>query len=294
MFTVPGTKRKMKTGILVYDKADAEYNEWFINEIITKANGEDLKISLLLTETLDAVEDDSELLKNCDFAIMRNRNYKMSQYFESKGIKCFNSSPVCEIGNDKWEMYQQFCKAGIPVMYTQQKKLPFPFVMKPRDGHGGKNVFIIKNAQEYEAALNTICDDYAHMSDNSDKIKEFIAENYIYQFLASETGRDIRVYVLGDMILTAMERTASGDEFRANFSLGGSAKEHALTEEELRLAARVAKLIKPDFIGIDIIYNAGKPVVNEIEDAVGTRMLYKYTDIDPVKEYVSWIAKQLI
>ena len=117
----------------------------------------------------------------------------------------------------------------------------------------------------------------------------------IYQVIATEKGRDIRVYVVGGVILTAMERIAVDTEkdFRSNYSLNGNAKEHALTDEELKLAAKVADHIKADFVGIDLIYNNGRPVVNEIEDAVGTRMLYSLTDIDPVREFVAHIAEHI-
>jgi len=270
---------EMKKGILVYDKSDAEYNKWFIEHLITEGAKQGLDIRLILTEEIRGID--------ADFAIIRNRDCVLGEELEGRGIRCFNSSYVCKIGNDKWEMYRDFSVAGIPVMYTQLSKLPYPFVMKPRDGHGGQNVMLIKNAEEYEEALekisvrsrNSIC------QNNTDK--------YIYQFVASETGRDIRVYVVGDTILTAMERKAGSEEFRANFSLGGTATEHALTEEELKLAAKVAEHIKADFVGIDIIYNNGKPIVNEVEDAVGTRMLYANTDIDAVKEYINWIVKCL-
>ena len=182
------------------------------------------------------------------------------------------------IGNDKWEMYKDFNSAGIPVMYTQKTKLPYPFVMKPVNGHGGENVYLIKNADEYKRAIDTKPDE---------KTGEFI-----FQVPATEKGRDIRVYVVGGIILTAMERIAldSENDFRSNYSLNGNAKEHALTDEELKLAAKVADHIKADFVGIDLIYNNGRPVVNEIEDAVGTRMLYSLTDIDPVREFVAHIA----
>lgn len=278
----------MIRGILVYDKKDAEYNQWFIEHIIEKGREEGLWIELKLSEELcafsgkrnsegdegDKGEKQGTLpLDDISFAIMRNRDYKMSESFEKLGIRCFNSSYVCKIGNDKWEMYRDFSQASIPVMYTQSSKLPFPFVMKPKDGHGGKDVYLVKNAQEFE------------------RISTELNSDFIYQMPASEKGRDIRVYVVGDTILTAMERKAAddSDEFRANFSLGGSAVEHALTDDELKLAAKVANHIKADFAGIDLIYNNGKPVVNEVEDAVGTRMLYANTDIDAVEEYVRWI-----
>lgn len=267
----------MIRGIIVYDKADAAHNEWFINHMIEEGQAQGLFLELKVTDG----EDELTVDKGIEFAVMRNRNYRMSEYLEGLGIRCFNSSNVCRLGNDKWEMYREFSGTRIPVMYTQLSKLPYPFVMKPRDGHGGENVFLINNAEEYDKAKLSLTEEEL--------------EGYIYQMPASEKGRDIRVYVVGDTILTAMERKAENAEkdFRANFSLGGTAAEHALTEDELNVAARTAEYLKADFVGIDLIYNNGKPVVNEIEDAVGTRMLYKETDIDAVKEYISWIKRRL-
>lgn len=262
----------MFKGILVYTSADAEYNEWFIDHIIEEGRKCNLDIRLVLSDKEEVSDND------IDFAIVRNRDSKLCKRLEENNIRCFNSSYVVNIGNDKWEMYKDFNSAGIPVMYTQKTKLPYPFVMKPVNGHGGENVYLIKNADEYESVISNIPDDRQG--------------DLIYQVIATEKGRDIRVYVVGGIILTAMERIAldSENDFRSNYSLNGNAKEHALTDEELKLAAKVADHIKADFVGIDLIYNNGRPVVNEIEDAVGTRMLYSLTDIDPVREFVAHIA----
>lgn len=262
----------MVKGILVYTSADAEYNKWFIDHIIEEGRKCNLDIRLVLSDKEEVPDND------IDFAIVRNRDSKLCKRLEENNIRCFNSSYVVNIGNDKWEMYKDFNAAGIPVMYTQRTKLPYPFVMKPVDGHGGENVYLIKNADEYKRAIDTNPDEKTG--------------KFIFQVPATEKGRDIRVYVVGGIILTAMERIAVDTEkdFRSNYSLNGNAKEHALTDEELKLAAKVADHIKADFVGIDLIYNNGRPVVNEIEDAVGTRMLYSLTDIDPVREFVAHIA----
>ena len=262
----------MVKGILVYTSADAEYNKWFIDHIIEEGRKCNLDIRLVLSDKEEVSDND------IDFAIVRNRDSKLCKRLEENNIRCFNSSYVVNIGNDKWEMYKDFNAAGIPVMYTQKTKLPYPFVMKPVNGHGGENVYLIKNADEYESVISNIPDERQG--------------DLIYQVIATEKGRDIRVYVVGGIIITAMERIALDTEkdFRSNYSLNGNAKEHALTDEELKLAAKVADHIKADFVGIDLIYNNGRPVVNEIEDAVGTRMLYSLTDIDPVREFVAHIA----
>ena len=274
----------MVKGILVYTSADAEYNKWFIDHIIEEGRKCNLDIRLVLSDKeevsdIDEISYREEVPDNdIDFAIVRNRDSKLCKRLEENNIRCFNSSYVVNIGNDKWEMYKDFNAAGIPVMYTQRTKLPYPFVMKPVNGHGGENVYLIKNADEYESVISNIPDERQG--------------DLIYQVIATEKGRDIRVYVVGGIILTAMERIAVDTEkdFRSNYSLNGNAKEHALTDEELKLAAKVADHIKADFVGIDLIYNNGRPVVNEIEDAVGTRMLYSLTDIDPVREFVAHIA----
>ena len=289
----------MVKGILVYTSADAKYNEWFIDHIIEEGRKYGLDIRLVLSDKeevsdIDEISDNKKIsgieeISNKEeisdhdysFAIVRNRDAKLCKRLEENNIRCFNSSYVVNIGNDKWEMYKDFCSAGIPVMYTQKTKLPYPFVMKPVNGHGGENVYLIKNADEYESVISNIPDERQG--------------DLIYQVMATEKGRDIRVYVVGGIILTAMERIAVDTEkdFRSNYSLNGNAKEHALTDEELKLAAKVADHIKADFVGIDLIYNNGKPVVNEIEDAVGTRMLYSLTDIDPVREFVAHIAEHI-
>lgn len=302
-------------GILVYNKADAEYNRWFIEHIIDEGKKLSMEIRLVLSEDIEfldslgcmsdgekknlkytLMEQNSPLIYN-DFAIMRNRSYVLSEFLESFPVRCFNNSEVCRLGNNKWEMYRRFSSSGIPVMYTQRSKLPFPFVMKPTDGHGGEHVYYINDANEYEDVVCGLVTERKDELESSnmavDEFAKGILDGYIYQMAASEKGRDVRVYVIGDMILTAMERKALEGEFRANFSLGGRASEYALTDDELRLVAKTAKVLNADFVGIDLIYNNGKPVVNEIEDAVGTRMLYEYTDIDPVIEYLKWIKKEI-
>lgn len=75
--------------------------------------------------------------------------------------------------------------------------------------------------------------------------------------------------------------------------LGGTAYEHQLTAAELDIVNKVIDAIYIDYAGIDIIYDNGYLVFNEIEDAVGARMLYKLTDIDPVKFYIQHILSTL-
>jgi glutathione synthase/RimK-type ligase-like ATP-grasp enzyme len=46
----------------------------------------------------------------------------------------------------------------------------------------------------------------------------------------------------------------------------------------------------PDFIGVDFVFGDGNVYLNEIEDVVGTRMLYSLTELDPARMYMEYIA----
>ena len=56
---------------------------------------------------------------------------------------------------------------------------------------------------------------------------------------------------------------------------------------------KIASLLKFDYIGIDFVFNEGKIVFNEIEDSVGSRMVYEKTDIDILRLYCDYIKKEM-
>ena len=42
--------------------------------------------------------------------------------------------------------------------------------------------------------------------------------------------------------------------------------------------------------GVDLMFDRGRPVVNEVEDVVGSRMLYQTSDIDIVSLFLDGIS----
>ena len=52
--------------------------------------------------------------------------------------------------------------------------------------------------------------------------------------------------------------------------------------------------VVPDFVGVDLLLTDRGPVFNEVEDVVGTRMLYSCTDIDAADRYVRWCVTSQI
>ena len=150
----------------------------------------------------------------------------------------------------------------------------YPRIVKARHGHGGSEVFWADSEAEYNAALGNMTD------------------SAIAQPPVGKRGRDLRVYVVAGKPMVAMLRKSDID-FRSNFSLGGSAERYYLNSAEEALISRIADLFKFDFAGIDFLLGDDGLICNEIEDVVGCRMVYTYTDIDIIKKYAEHIVCSL-
>lgn len=263
-----------KCALLVYAKEDIEKNRWFIDRLTSlfKERGVDL---LLKTP------EDHSTAADPLFVINRSRDPYVSAYYEERGIRSFNNSETVRIGNDKLSEYGLFKKLGLPVMETvcgntPSERIPFsfPVIVKERAGHGGSGVFRAEDPEELSRILEG---------------KE--PSRYMIQEMCDEPGIDVRLYILGGQVVAAVKRTSEND-FRSNFSLGGSAEATEPCEEMISAARAVCEALKPDYIGLDLIRNKGGWVANEIEDAAGARMLYSQTDIDIALLYVCHICEK--
>lgn len=254
-------------GYIIYDEQSLKKNGFFADKLKKE-------LSLLGAEAEIIVGQPNE---KCDFAIMRVYNESINAYLDKNGIPTFNCSRTAAICNDKWKTYLLLSKSGITVAKTQRAEecdLPYPRVVKARHGHGGSEVFWANDEAEFVSALSKTDD------------------TVIVQPPVGKRGRDLRVYVIGGEPIVAMLRKSDSD-FRSNFSLGGTAERYYLSEAETKLVKKISSLVKLDFGGIDFLLTDGGLLCNEIEDVVGCRMIYTYTDIDIIKKYARHIVCSL-
>ncbi|MBP0975489.1 MAG: hypothetical protein J6P20_05435, partial [Oscillospiraceae bacterium] len=107
------------------------------------------------------------------------------------------------------------------------------------------------------------------------------------------TGWDVRIYVLGGEIYSAVLRTSDTD-FRSNFSLGGKAEVIKPDAEMRALVNKIQEIMPLDFAGVDLLRSPeGGYILGEIEDAVGCRMLYQLTELNPAQDYIRYIRSRL-
>lgn len=243
------------------------------------------------------------------FVLMRTISPPLSKYIEDKGIPVFNSYQVSRICNDKGKTLE-YCKnhvLSVPSLSFHASELSWvlsqkpdvlreyfrktflystheeqersliehaeDFVLKATDGHGGGQVFSLCHEKE------KISPEMAH--------RDFVLQPMIP---CGEYSRDMRVYVIGKEIVAAVMRS-SGEGFRANYSLGADVSLYGLNESEKDTVNRVIREFDFGMAGIDFIYDVrGQMILNEIEDVVGARMLYRLApELDIARQYIQFI-----
>jgi len=255
---------------VVYDKERIKKNRDFADKLINLLKNKGINAKLVFAENIKKYKNFPKI------SIMRTDNHNISKYLEDNNVRVCNNSKVAEICNDKYKTFQYLKANNIDVLETYElqniQEYNFPIVVKSKFGHGGSEVFLINN---YEQLFEIT--------------KQYNKNNLIIQPLVDK-GKDKRTYIINNKIVLSMLRTSESD-FRSNFSLGGHAKMSPLSNKEKKLIDKVLKLFNFDFAGIDIIYKNDKPYINEIEDVVGSRMVYKYTNFDIIKEYIDYIER---
>lgn len=114
---------------------------------------------------------------------------------------------------------------------------------------------------------------------------------YLQQYIA-HPGWDLRAFVLGGRVLTAMRRRSNGG-WRTNVAQGGSAERVHLTEDQERLALRAAAVVGAAVAGVDLLPGpAGDWYVLEVNAVPGWRALAPVTGVDVAAAIVNFLANE--
>lgn len=284
------------TAWLIYFQEAALYNSRYIQFHIEEGRKLGIDVKLILVEDLEFgvrnnkwfIMVNQHEVEAPDFAICRAIYPLLSRQLEFMGIRVFNNSFVSEICNDKARTYQYLAKTGIHMVDSSfYRNLQLPkilqgvkgqAVIKAVDGHGGSQVFLMNHIQK---------------DADEDILKGLGSSDVVLQPLTGSRHQDLRVYVIGKEIIAAVLRTAK-EGFKSNFSLGGSVSLYELSVEERAIIHMIIEQFEFGLVGIDfIIGDAGELIFNEIEDVVGSRMLYQCSDINIVELYLKHILKEM-
>ncbi len=261
----------MISGLIVYNGYDAKCNRFFINKCLELLNGDLFSLKFLDEEKLLEYVSSNKV----DFVIYRGRNYRLLEELEENGVRSFNNVLTNRVANDKYLTYKFLKEANLPYIETYLEPKSFPCIMKSVSGHGGQEVFFVKAIEE----VNQIKTEHPNL--------KFIFQEFL------ENNGDVRIYVLNKKAVVSIKRKSQVD-YRNNYSLGGEVTLFEPSQEMVDSAIKVATLLKADFIGVDFLLTKEGYKIIEIEDPVGSRMVYKLkSELDIIKQYVEHIKKNI-
>lgn len=249
----------------------------------------------LLHHSIDILQAEKAHLP--DYVIFTDKDIYLAKQLELLGIPVFNSAEAIETSDDKIKTYQALAAAQITIPDTIispktyginekydanyialiTEKLHFPLVIKEAFGSFGEQVYLAHNETELNALVIDIHD------------RPFVFQ----QFIETSYGKDLRLQVVGDKVVTAMQRT-SKDDFRANVTSGGKMEMYQPNEVEKALAIAATKAVKADFAGVDLLFGINDvPIVCEVNSNAHIRNLLDCTGINAAHDIIQYIDDKL-
>lgn len=161
------------------------------------------------------------------------------------GIPCINSATTLAVGYDRLTMIAALQQCGLPTIpfsmctsapLLKNISLPFPFVVKAGNYHGGFGKVLIHNEQQWQDIQDLL----------------FISDDYIVTEPYIRYERDVRYLALGDRIW-AMAR--KGRYWKSNVET----TDYAIIEADTELTHHTQKLrqqLGADIIAVDILGEA--------------------------------------
>jgi RimK family alpha-L-glutamate ligase len=114
---------------------------------------------------------------------------------------------------------------------------------------------------------------------------------YVQQFIP-HPGWDLRVFVLGERVLTAMRRYSNGD-WRTNVAQGGRGEVARLDAAEERLALRAAAVLGASMAGVDLLPGPrGEWYVLEVNAVPGWRALAPITGVEVADALIAFLSHE--
>ena len=299
----------MKIHVLVFTNAERPGPVTHENLDIMKASaikaGHELEIistrdCLLEFNTKPQVLIKNKKLRNIDVLLVKAnfRGSELSQHisfikqFEMAGVTVINNSRAVGRAKNKVRTLQRLNKHKIPIPKTYVIRSSeyidkvvksigsYPVILKSVAGSQGVGVSIVESQRGLRSIIQMIGE------------SEGVVSLMIQEYIKESSGKDIRVIVVGDKIVAAMERIATRrGEFRSNFKLGGKVRIAELTNKEKRIAIEATKVCSLDFAGVDILRTKTGPKILEVNANPGLAGITQATKIDVGGAIVKYAAK---
>ena len=210
-------------------------------------------------------------------------------WMERRGIPVMNSPRAIERSVDKFYTTALLCQAGLPTPETVVCERAADamvavqsmgdVIIKPIFGSMGHGMTRVSDP---DTAFRVI------------RALEDIRAVFYVQQAVDHRGRDIRVFVVGDRVIGAIERCGANGDWRTNASRGGSVRPIDLPHEWSELALAAAAAVGAEYAGVDLLQSrSGEVFVIEVNGVPGWQALQRATGIDVAGAIVEYLETRV-
>lgn len=254
-----------------------------------------MECDLLIEKGEFKVVYNDEILQKPDFLIPRIGSSvtfygsTVVRHFEQMGVPTLNNAISILNSRDKFRSLQFLAANGIQIPTTYfsndlfyakkivQNKLGYPFIIKVLEGTQGLGVYLVRDEANASEILS-------HFIEKKTKI---ILQKYIEEF----SGKDLRVFIVGNKIVASMMRIAAGDDFRSNLHRGGRGEKVELSAEEQEMAINSCKALNLQIGGVDILRGKKGPMVIEVNSSPGLEGIERVSEVPIAEEIIDLVER---
>jgi tetrahydromethanopterin:alpha-L-glutamate ligase len=140
-------------------------------------------------------------------------------------------------------------------------------VSKPLFGYKGRDIILLEDGIEADVAL---------LKDTMEK-QGLV---YLQEFIAIDSPRDIRAFVVDGKVLGAIYRVAPPGQWISNLARGGQAAACPLNKELVELSAKAAKAVGAIYCGVDLLETEQGLCVIEVNGTPSGKGIFEALGVD--------------
>jgi RimK family alpha-L-glutamate ligase len=203
------------------------------------------------------------------------------------GVRAVNAAPAIERTVDKFLASALLAAADVPTPRTVACERPddalaafadlgSDVIVKPLFGSMG---FGMARVEDPDVAARVF------------RALEIERAVYYLQETLPHDGVDVRALVVGERVIAAIERVATG--WRANLARGARARAIELDDARAELCVRAAAALDTDYAGVDLLQAAdGRDYVIEVNGIPGWRGVEEATGVDVADALVAHLERR--
>ena len=298
MIYLPANSLFMRVAIIVSDSMDwtaqallASFSAKGIDAFFL--NFSDLLASITSNQSFSCAGVD---LLNLDALVVRDLGrrgasdvafrFEVLQALQEKGIAIINPPQAIARAANKFATSRLLHDAGVATPRTAvttnleeaEKALQYfkKAVSKPLFGYKGRDIVLLEDGVEADLAL----------------LKSIVGSQglvYLQEFIALDSPRDIRAFVVDGIVQGAIYRVAPPGQWISNLARGGRAVACPLTKELVQLAAKAAKAVGTVYCGVDLLETGRGLTVIEVNATPSGKGIFEALGVDVTRAIAGYV-----